>query len=179
MEPFAPFTGVLVLPDRAMFGRMSPVILGTGEPVATIRWHNWTTRARFEILNPAGSSVLASGSRVGFWGRCYRVLGPLQKPVLDLKISGWGLSGRSTVTLPDGRALNAKSNWSARKFTLVDERDALVARLVRTSSAFGFRPDSLAFELSSPVLSMVQAIGLAQCLRAAVAQRDSSAAAGV
>lgn len=178
MDPFAPFVGVLILPDRAVFGRMSPVMLSTGEPVASIRWHNWTTRARFEILNAAGSSPLASGSRVGFWGRSYQVLGPRQEPVLDLKVSGWGLSGRSTVTLPGGRALSAKGNWSARKFTLVDELDGLVARLVTTSSAFSFRPDSLSFELSTPVLSVVQAVGLAQCMRAAVeAQRNSAAAA--
>jgi hypothetical protein len=178
MEMFAPFTGVLVLPDRAVFGGMSPVMLATGEPVAAIRWHNWTTRARFEILDPAGSSVLASGSRVGFWGRSYQVLDPRQEPVLDLKVSGWGLSGRSTVTLPDGRALSAKSNWSARTFTVVDELGASVARLVATSSAFSFRPDSLAFELTTPVLSIIQAVGLAQCIRAAAeAQRNSAAAA--
>ena len=179
MEPFAPFTGVLVLPDRAVFGRTSPVTLGTGEPVATIRWHSWTARARFEILDPAGSSLLASGSRVGFWGRSYQVLGPRQEPVLDLKVSGWGLSGRSTVTLPDGRVLNAKGNWSARKFTVVDATGALVARLVTTGSAFSLRPDSLAFELTAPVLSIVQAVGFAQCMRAAAeAQRNSAAAAG-
>jgi hypothetical protein len=178
MEAFAPFTGVLVLPDRAVFGRVSPVLLGTGEPVAAIRWHNWTPRARFEILDPAESSVLASGSRVGFWGRSYQVLGPRQEAVLDLKVSGWGLSGRSTVTLPDGHALTAKGNWSARKFTVVDGRGGVVARLVTTSSAFSFRPDSLAFELTRPVLSIVQAVGLAQCMRAAAeAQRSSAAAA--
>jgi hypothetical protein len=178
MDPFAPFTGVLVLPDRAMFGRTSPVLLGDGEPVATIRWQNWTGRARFDILDAVGSSVLASGSRVGFWGRSYQLLGPGQEPVLDLKVSGWGLSGRSVVTLPDGRALSAKGNWSARKFALVDERDAVVARLVTTSPAFSFRPDSLAFELNTPVLSIVQAVGLAQCMRAAAEAQRNSAASG-
>jgi hypothetical protein len=177
MDLFAPFTGVLVLPDRAMFGKTSPVSLGTGEPVATIRWHNWTARARFEILDPAGSKVLASGSRTGFWGRSYRVLGTRQESVLDLKISGWGLSGRSSVTLPNGRTLTANGNWSARKFTLADPTGAVVARLVTTSSAFSLRPDSLAFELTTPVLSIVQAVGLAQCMRAAVEARRSTAAA--
>lgn len=179
MELSAPFTGVLVLPDRAVFGKMSPVTLGNGAPVVTILWHNWTTRARFDILDPAGSSPLASGSRVGFWGSSYQVSGPRQEPVLALKVSGWGLSGRSTVTLPDGRVLNAKGNWSARKFTVVDATGALVARLVTTGSAFSLRPDSLAFELTAPVLSIVQAVGFAQCMRAAAeAQRNSAAAAG-
>jgi len=176
MEPLVPFTGVLALPDRTVFGTTSPVTLGNGEPVATIRWYKWTARARFEILDAAGANLLASGSRVGFWGRSYRVLGPTGQPVLDLKVSGWGLSGRSTITLPDGRTLAAKGNWSARKFTLTDETGTMVARLVTTSSAFSLRPDSLAFELTTPVLSIVQAIGLAQCMRAAVeAQRHSAA----
>jgi len=177
MEAFAPFTGVLILPDRAVLGKMSPVTLDTGEPVAAIRWHNWTARARFEILDPAGTSVLASGSRVGFLGRTYQVLGPRQEPVLDLKLSGWGLSGRSTITLPDRQVLSAKGNWSARKFTVADERGTLVAQLITTSSAFSLRPDSFAFELATPVLSIVQATGLAQCMRAAAEARRRSATA--
>jgi hypothetical protein len=176
MDPFAPFTGVLALPDRAVFGKTSQVSLGTGEPVATIRWHAWTARARFEILDPAGANVLASGSRVGFWGRSYRVLGPRQEPILDWKVSGWGLPGRSIVTLPTGRTLTAKGNWSARKFTLADETGVVVAHVVTTSSAFSLRPDSLALELTTPVLSVVQAVGLAQCMRAAAEARRNSAA---
>jgi hypothetical protein len=39
------------------------------------------------------------------------------------------------------------------------------------------RQDSLAFELTAPVLSIVQAIGLAQCMRAAV-EASRSAASG-
>jgi hypothetical protein len=142
MDPFAPFTGVLALPDRAVFGKTSQVSLGTGEPVATIRWHAWTARARFEILDPGGSTMLASGCRVGFWGRSYQVVGPRQEPILDLKVSGWGLSGRSIVTLPDGRTLVAKGNWSARKFTLADGTGAVVGRLVTTSPGFSLRPDT-------------------------------------
>ncbi|GID97381.1 hypothetical protein ACFQFC_07785 [Amorphoplanes digitatis] len=177
MQPFAPFTGVLVLPDRAVFGSTSPVTLGNGEQVATVRWHKWTARARFELLDAAGSAVLASGSRTGFWGRTYQVLDSRQEPVLDLRISGWGLSGRSVITLPGGRVLHAKGNWSARRFAVADEDGAPVARLVTTGSTFSLRPDSLALELTAPVLSIVQGAGLAQCLRAAAeAARDSSAA---
>jgi hypothetical protein len=120
--------------------------------------------------------MLASGSRAGFWGRSYQVLGPRQEPLLDLKLSGWGLSGRAAIKLPTGRTLSAKGNWSARKFTVVDESGSLVARLITTSSAFSLRRDSLAFELSAPVLSIVQAIGLAQCMRAAAESRRHSTA---
>jgi hypothetical protein len=177
MQPFAPFTGVLVLPDRAPFGSTSPVTLDSGEPVASIRWHRWTPRARFEILGPTGSEVLASGSRVGFWGSSYEVLGPREETILGLKVSGWGLSGRSTVTLPGGRELKAKGNWTARKFAVLDDAGEPVAQLVTTSSVFSLRSGSLAFELRTPVLSIVQAVGLAQCMRAAIEAQNSSAAA--
>lgn len=173
-----PYTGVLVLPDRAVFGRTSPVNLATGETVAVIRWHAWTARARFEILDPTGVHVLASGSRVGFWGRAYQVVGPGQEPLLDLKISGWGLSGTSPVLLPGGRVLSAKGNWSARKFSVTDESGAEVAHLATTSGAFSLRPDSFAFILTRPALSIVQAVGLAQCMRAAAEARRAAAASG-
>ena len=74
MQPYAPFSGVLMLPDRAVFGKVSEVTLGTGEPVASIRWHPWTARARFDILDPSGVEV-AQGGRDGVFGRRYSVQG--------------------------------------------------------------------------------------------------------
>ena len=98
--------------------------------------------------------------------------------LLELKLSGWGVTGRSTVTLAGGRQLTAKGNWTARQFTVSDEGGVPVAQLVNTSRFFSIRPDGLAFELRTPVLSIVQAVGLAQCMRAAVeAQRSSASAA--
>jgi hypothetical protein len=177
MQPFAPFTGVILLPDRAPFGSTSPVSLGDGQSVACIRWHNWTTRARFDILDPSATTVLATGARTGFWGRRYQVLGPNSEFLLELKLGLWGPSGRSTVTLPDGHVLTTAGNWTARKFSVVDQAGVPVAQLVTTSAFFSWRPDSLAFELTAPVFSVVQAVGLAQCMRAAVeAQRNATAA---
>jgi hypothetical protein len=177
MQPFAPFTGVIVLPDRAMFGTTSPVSLGDGQPVAGIRWHNWTMRARFEIADPAGTTMLATGGRVGVWGRRYQVLGPRSDLLLELKLSLMGPTGRSTVTLANGQVLTTAGNWTNRKFSVVDQAGTSVAQLVNTSRVFSMRPDSLLFELRAPVLSIVQAIGLAQCMRAAVEAQRSSAAA--
>ena len=57
MNPFAPFTGVLVLPDRTVFGRMSSVTLDTGDPPATIRWRNWTTRSRCDGLGQGDAAA--------------------------------------------------------------------------------------------------------------------------
>lgn len=68
MDPYAPFTGVLLLPDRAPFDRVSAVTLGSGVPVAMIRWHGWTGRARFDILDPGQQRILASGARYGIFG---------------------------------------------------------------------------------------------------------------
>ena len=179
MDSYAPFTGVILLPDRAPFGSVSPVSLDDGTPVASIRWHNWTMRARFEILDADGARTLATGGTANLWGRRYEVQGPTAETLLELKLSMWGLAGRSTVTLPGGRTLNTKGNWTNRRFTVTDAADLPVARLVNTSKVLSWRPDSLAFELTAPVLSVVQAVGLAQCVRAASeAHRRAGASAG-
>lgn len=179
MDPYAPFTGVILLPDRAPFGSVSPVSLGDGTPVASIRWHNWSMRARFEILDAGGARTLATGGTANLWGRRYELQGPAAETLLELKLGMWGLGGRSTVTLPGGRTLGAKGNWTNRRFTVTDAAGLPVASLVTTSKVLSWRPDSLAFELAAPVLSVVQAIGLAQCVRAATeARRRASASAG-
>jgi hypothetical protein len=176
MQPHALFTGILILPDRAPFGSVSPVTLDTGAPVVDIRWHRWTVRARFDIVEPASGADLAHGERQGFFGRRYGVLSPGGEPLLELKLGLLGVAGRCEVTLPGGRVLTTKGSWSGRRFSVLDEGGQQVAHVVNTSRLFSLRPDSLAFELQAPVLSVVQAVGLAQCLRAAVeAQRQSNA----
>jgi hypothetical protein len=168
MHPYEPFAGVLLLPGRTPFGTTSAVTLPDGRPVAHIRWHAWSMAARFDILDAFGNAELAAGGRAGFWGRSYQVTGPGGGSLLDLKLSGWGPSGRSTVTLPGGRTLATKGKWTGRRFEVLDEAGSPVARLITTSGVFSMRQDSLAFEMTAPVLSIVQAIGLAQCMRAAV-----------
>jgi hypothetical protein len=177
MHPYEPFTGVLLLPDRAPFGTTSGVTLADGRPVAAIRWERFSGGARFDILDASGGTVLATGSRAGLWARRYQVLGPRRETLLELKVSGWGVNGTSRVTLAGGRLLTAKGNWSARRFAVHDRDRVLVADLVNTSRVFSMRPDSLALELHVPVLSVVQAIGLAQCVRAAVEAQNAASAA--
>jgi hypothetical protein len=80
----------------------------------------------------------------------------------------WGTTGRSEVSLPTGHRLTVAGKWSGRNFQLVDQAGTQVAQLVNTSRFLSLRPDSLAFELRLPALSIVQAVGLAQNLRAAV-----------
>ena len=168
MSPYEPFVGVLLLPGRAPFGSTSLVSLPDGQPVAQIHWHKWSMSARFEILDATGVVELAAGGKSSAWGRSYAVTGPGGAALLDLKLSGWGPGGRSTVTLPGGQTLATKGKWTGRKFEVLDDSGGTVARLVTTSGVFSMRQDSLAFEMTTPVLSVVQAIGLAQCMRAAV-----------
>lgn len=168
MHLYEPFSGVLLLPGRTPFGSTSSVTLPDGQPVAQIRWHQWSMAARFDILDAFGAAELAAGGRKGFWGRGYQVTGPGGAALLDLKLSGWGPTGRSTITLPGGQTLATKGNWTGRKFEVLDGSGSPVARIATTSGAFSMRRDSLAFEMTAPVLSIVQAIGLAQCMRAAV-----------
>jgi hypothetical protein len=171
----APYAGVLLLPDRQPFGTTAPVTLDTGQQVAMVRWHRWSVRARFDILDAAGSGVLAEGQREGFWGRRFAVVDPTGRPLLDVKFGGL-TAIKSSVVLPNGTELTAHGNWTSRKFSVEDGSGAEVARLVTTSAVFSFRSESLALELLTPVLSIVQAAALAQCIRAAVEAQNASPA---
>jgi hypothetical protein len=131
--------------------------------------------ARFEILDPVGGGLLATGAKAGFWGTRYQVTGPTGQQILSLKFGFSGPSGRGTVTLADSRTLHTKGNWSSRKFAVTDAAGAQVAHLANTSGAFSLG-DHLAFELTAPALTQVEAIGLAQCVRAAVDAANAAAA---
>ncbi|MEV4636947.1 hypothetical protein AB0J80_06295 [Actinoplanes sp. NPDC049548] len=171
-----PFAGVLLLPDSPVFGSTSTVTTGDGLPVAAIRRRVWSSRGRFEILDPSGATLLAAGSQAGFWGNKYELMGPQSQFLLSLKFSGWtGPSGRGVVSLPDGRSLATKGDWSAREFTMTDEAGTPVAELHNRGGVFTLG-QNLAFELRAPVLSIVQAVGLAQCIRAAVESASAAAA---
>ena len=176
MSLHSPFTGTLLLPDRAVLGSESAVTLEDGRPVAIIRWHNWSMDNRFEIFDPVSNGLLASGGKVGFWGTRYQLTGAAGQQILELKFGFSGPTGRGTVTLADGRTLHTKGKWTARSFTVTDPAGTPVAHLVNTSRVFAMRSDSLAFELTAPVLTALEAIGLAQCVRAAVEAQNAAAA---
>jgi hypothetical protein len=178
MNPHSPFTGVLLLPDRQPFGTVAPVTLGSGQPVATIRWHRWTGRARFDVLDSASAVVLAEGQKEGFFGKRYAVTAAGGAALLGIEFGFWGL-GRSWITLPDGVQLTAEGNWTGRRFTIRDGAGDPVAQLANTSAFLSFRPDSFALELLRPVLSIVQAAALAQCIRAALEAQQSSSAGSI
>jgi hypothetical protein len=174
MDPNQPFTGVLLLPDRSLFGKVSAVSLADGQPVAQIRWHRWSMAARFEILDLTGEQELAAGGRSTVWGaRQYEVTGPGGASLVEVKLNA--LRPGAKITLPGGPLLTTRGNWTGRKFEVLDADGLGVARIVTTSGLFSARPDSMAFEVTRPVLSIVQAIGLTQCIRASVEARRESA----
>jgi hypothetical protein len=177
IHPYAPFTGVLLLPDRGAFEKVSAVTLSSGEPVASIQWHSWSMSLRFDILDPTGTAALAHGYSKGFFGRRFHVDEPRGEPLLKLELGFWGLASRCRVSIPTGQLLTTKGNWTGRTFSISDDAGRPVARILNTSPVFSWRPDSLAFEIQAPILSAVQAIGLAQCLRAAAKSQRSAAAA--
>jgi hypothetical protein len=171
----SPFTGVLLLPSRSTFGSTAEVTLGDGTPVAVIHRWSWSTRPKFEIFDADDAVLLATGKATGFWGHRYELLGPQSELLLEVKFSGWSGVKRGTVTLADGRELTTSGNWGARDFVVTDSTGGAVGGLVTTSSLWSLRPDSLAFEIQAPVLTVVQAIGMAQCIRTA---REAAAASG-
>ncbi|MFI7546564.1 hypothetical protein [Actinoplanes sp. NPDC049599] len=171
------FTGVLLLPSKSVFGTTAEVTLGDNTPVAVIHRKAWSARPKFEIFDAADTTLLATGKATGFLGNHYELVGPRAEPLLSLKFSGWSGPRRATVTLPDGRELTASGNWSARDYTVADSAGNRIAGLVTTSSAWTWKPDSLAFEINAPALTLLQAIGLAQCIRTAV-EASRAAAAG-
>jgi hypothetical protein len=167
MEPYAPFAGILVLPDKVFPTGTSEVTLGEGPLIALIRWHAFTTRARFEILDARGQTQLAHGRAEGFLRRNYVLYAPSGQTLLSVRVGLFGPSGRSRVTLPDGSVLTAKGSWLFRRFEVTLADGSPVARAAATTGWWSMRPDSYALELVRPVLSPVQAIGLAQSMRAA------------
>jgi hypothetical protein len=176
MNPHSPFAGVLLLPDRQPFGTIAPVTLGSGEPVAAIRWHRWTGRARFDVLDATGDGLLAEGRKESYFGKQYVLTTPGGAALASIEFGFWGL-GKGVIELRDGVQLTAEGNWTGRKYEFYDANGGQVARLASTSSFLSSR-DSLALELGRPVLSIVQAAGLAQCIRAALESQRSSSAAG-
>lgn len=62
-----------------------------------------------------------------------------------------------------GQVLTTNGNWSVRDFTITDSSGGLVAKLVTTSSPWSMRSADLTLEIGAPVMTLLQAIGMAQC----------------
>src|SRR4051794_10418471 len=166
MDLRAPFTGVLYLPDKEFLNPNSPVMLADGQVIAGVGWHTWTQR--FEVYDPSGG-LIAECRPIGFFRKRYTVRTPDGRTVVDVQPGGWRPVNGATITLGSGRPLSVhwKSVWSDRRFEFSTDQ-GLVARINPTTGVFSFRPDSYAFEAIQPVMSPLEAIGLAQALRMVV-----------
>jgi hypothetical protein len=169
------FSGVLVLPQMRILGSESAVTTAEGVPVALLK--SRTGRSCFEILDPAGGGLLATGAQASIWGTKYELMGPQSQFLLQVKFSGWrGPTGPGTVTLADGRTLTTKGTMSGRDFSISDGAGTPVGKLHTTSRVFTLKRSGLELELTAAVLTAVQAIGLAEFLRTAVEAATAAAA---
>ncbi|GHJ49382.1 hypothetical protein Cs7R123_67240 [Catellatospora sp. TT07R-123] len=164
----APFTGQLYLPDKALTTGTSPVLDAHGHAIAHVQWHFWTVRSRFEILDSRGT-VLAEGGTQGWTGRQLTVRTPAGRTVVDIRFGLWRPINGATITLGSGRSLGVRqtSIWSDRNFEF-SAGGRVVGRITPTTGVLSFRPDSYSFVLNSSAMTALEAISLAQALRAAV-----------
>jgi hypothetical protein len=162
------FTGTLYLPDKALASGTSPVMLSDGRTIAQVQWHFWTARSKFEVLDVPGRVIAEGGSR-GLTARRYVVTTPDGRTLVEVKLGLWRPINSATITLSTGSALSVKQTtiWSDRNFEFFSNGRP-VGRITPTTGVFTFHPDSYAFELTVPVMSTVEAISLAQTLRAVV-----------
>jgi hypothetical protein len=161
-----PFTGVLLMPHLSSAKKTSVVTSGDGEPLATVRWRSRAVQDQFEVLDARGGTELAYGGPDRFFNG-YQIHGPDGSMLLLLGYGLLGPAGSGTVTLPDGRQLTTGRNRSRTMFPIRDEAGRQVAQILAGSRAWGPpQSENFAFELRAPVLSVVQAVGLAQCIRA-------------
>jgi hypothetical protein len=167
------FTGTILLPDKAFPTGVSPVHTPDGQVIAQIRWHALSMRGRFEVLDPWGREV-ASGGSESMTGRKMAVRDPRGASLAALKLSLLWPSGTSTLSLPDGTELGVKkATFSDRKFAFTGPSGE-VARITPTTRVFSFHPDAYAFEALRPELTVIAAIGIAQCLREAAKSTRNS-----
>ncbi len=163
-----PFTGTLYLPDKILQTGTSPVMLASGQVVAKVQYHFWTMRQRFEILDPR-DAVMAEGRTHGMMARTYGVTSPSGGRVVELRLGLWRPVHGAVATLANGHPVEVlkTSMWSDRRFEFAAGGRAF-ARITPTTGVFSFNPDSYEFTLDRPVMTALEAICLAQCLRSAV-----------
>ncbi|MFI5930960.1 hypothetical protein [Actinoplanes sp. NPDC051494] len=147
-----------------------------GVPLAILRHRKRISRSRFEILDPTGATLLATGAQATVFGTKYELMGPQSQFLMQVKFGWSGASGRGTVSLPDGRTLGTKGSLTGRDFAIFDEAGSPVGALRTTSKLFTLKRAGLEFELSLPMVTVVQAIGLAEFLRTAAENVTAAAA---
>jgi hypothetical protein len=164
MDLAAPFAGTLYLPDKEFLNSRSPVLHADGQTAAFVQWSTWTQR--FSVLDASGALV-AECRPQGILRWRFTVLAvPSGRALVDLKPGAFRPFNGAELTVA-GRSLRVRqvSMWSDRRFEFY-AGERLVGRIQPTTWAFSFQPDSYAFELPEPTISGLEAICLAQAVRA-------------
>jgi hypothetical protein len=168
------FTGRLLLPLLSPLRRTAAVTLGDGTPVAVLRRKFVSKRHQFDVLDAGATTLLATGAATSFAYDHHRLVGPRSEVILEYLIDYAGRR-RGTVTLPDGRVFTTDGDRSAQHFAITDRSGRPVASLVTTSSALPMRSADLVLDVGAPVLTLLEAIGMAQCLLTVVNSRRGDA----
>jgi hypothetical protein len=168
------FIGRLLLPLLSPLRRTATVTLEHGAPVAVLRRKFVSQRHEFEVLDAGATTLLATGAATSFANDHHRLVGPRAELILEYLIDYAGRR-RGTVTLPDGRVFTTAGDRTGRHFVITDRSGGPVGRLITTSSAWSMRSAYLMLEVGVPVLTLLEALGLAQCLLTVVNSRRGDA----
>ncbi len=174
MDLDAPFSGQLLLPDTLLPHGETPVELPDGQMVAQIRRSLLQWRS-FGILDADGNDV-AEGRATGLMRRRYTVTRADSAQLLELRLGWRGTAGRSRVTLPDGRQVTVRGSTFRRRFIIRDAEGTELGTIRpdrNLTNVMSLFTQAYRVTLHQPVLSIVQAAGLVQCLRKAVKSRQS------
>ena len=179
MDLSAAFSGTLFMPDKEFLNSRSPVLLADGQTAAYVQWSSWTQR--FSILDARGAAVAECRPRGIFRRRFLVHAVPSGRTLVDLKPGAFRPFNGAELTV-GGRPLRMRqtSMWSDRRFEFYAGQ-RLIGSIQPTTGVFSFRPDSYAFELPVAAMSGLEAISLAQAVRAVVRglrQSRSSGASG-
>lgn len=164
MDLAAAFTGTLFMPDKEFLNSRSPVLLADGQTAAYVQWSTWTQR--FSILDASGAMVAECRPQGIFRRRFLVHATPSGRTLVDLKPGAFRPFNGAELTV-SGHPLRIRqsSMWSDRRFEFY-AGERLVGSIQPTTGVFSFRPDSYAFELPVAAMSGLEAISLAQAVRA-------------
>jgi hypothetical protein len=159
----APRTGSLRLSVR-VDGEDRPVLDDGGTVVARVRpSRRHPNRVVFDVVDLDGT-VVANGGRHPETVRALRLRTAEGEPLLDPR-GRWWRPSRLGISLPDGTALGVQASERFRRFRVVDRAGREVATFVEVARSWSDEGCPCEVTLREPVLSTVQAIGLAEFLQ--------------
>jgi ketosteroid isomerase-like protein len=164
----SPYVGVVEMPDRIVPSGTSPVMTADGTAIAQLRRHV-SLRQRFEVLDMTGAGELCRGRCEGFRLRRYAVRTAAGAELATLQLALFApLPNKMRAVLPNGRSYEVLGLVP----TTIYDGDREILILDRPEKHRTFHLYDLRMEVRAPVFTLLQAVSLAQCIRA-VARRTS------